>query len=225
MAQNPTVCPTSLDICRIRASRLNADGTYKVAANNHVVSDRALALDVKPEIKAGKNLELEGGCDSCVAVSYKGTDRLMRFNFTLQTTAIEAALIELLTGAPVNLDASVAPVAVGNQWPDQLDCSSPVQAPTALEVWTKAWAKDRQVDPPFQYYRWIWPMTFWQISNFKLESDFLVFQLDGYSRSNPNFGNAYGDWPAGITKVGNIGGFFLDTLQPIAVCGYSSSST
>lgn len=224
MPQNPTVCATSIQICKLRATRLNPDGSLKAGANGHVVSDKTMMLEVKPNVLSGEQKNMVSGCD-CLAVQYRGKDKLLHFDLTLHMTALEPALLELLTGAPLRTDLSTVPVAIGNEWPNQLDCSQPVQAATAIEVWTNAQVSDRQVDPPFQYYRWIWPSSYWQISNFNLENDFMQLTLDGYTKSNPNFANAYGDWPPGVTRYGPLGGFFLDSIQPIAVCGYSGGST
>lgn len=223
MPQNPVVCATSVEICKLRASRLNNDGTLKTGANNHVVSDKNMSLDVKTIVQAGTTSQLLGGCD-CISVSRRGQDKLLRFEFALSVMALEPAVLEILTGSPVQVDTSTVPVAIGNGFPNQLDCTVVPPAPSALEVWTNAWVSDRQVDPPFQYYRWVWPMTFWQWGDFKLENDFLVPVLNGFSRSNPNFGNAYSDWPAGVVQQ-RVGTYFLDTLQPAAVCGYSTFST
>lgn len=216
------ICPTSIHVCRARVTRLNADGSVAAAPNNHVVTTSIVSLEVQPEVLAGEAKQLVGGCD-CICVSYKGKDKLMRFNLTLQMCDVEPALVDILTGSGTLVNGSSE--LIGNSFPDQIDCSTSGQPATALEVWSDAWTEDRQVASPNQYIRWIFKMAFWQFDNWKLENDFMVPSFKGFTRQNPNFANAYVDYPAGVTTVGNLGGYFWDSAAPAAYCGYSSTST
>jgi hypothetical protein len=224
MAQATAICPGSIHICKARFTRLNSDGTFKGGANNHVVTDSIMSVDFTPEIKDGEAKEVLGGCD-CIDLSYKGFDKLLRFNLAFQLTKLNPALIELLTGSGVLVDTSTLPVPVGNVFPNQLSCSATPQPPVAVEFWTDAWTNDRQVDPPNRYIRWVFPMSFWQFDASKLENDFFLPAFKGFTRQNPNWANVYGDWPAGIAGSLIGGAYFWDNTQPTAFCGYSSQST
>lgn len=224
MAQATAICPGSIHVCKARFSRLNADGTFKGGANNHVVTDSILSVDFTPEIKAGDAKEIVAGCD-CIDLAYRGYDKLLRFNLGFQLSRINPALVELLTGAALISDTSTLPVPIGNVFPNQLACSSTPQPPVAVEFWTDAWINDRQVDPPARYIRWVFPMSFWQIDASTLANDFFLPTFKGFTRQNPNWANFYGDWPAGVAGSLVGGAYFWDTTQPGAACGYSSFST
>lgn len=224
MAQATAICPGSIHICKARFSRLNSDGTFKGGVNNHIVTDSLISVEFAPNIKAGDSKEIIGGCD-CIDLAYRGYDKLLRFDLKFQLTKLNPSLLELLLGASLLVDTSTAPVPVGNVWPNQLSCQSTPQPPVAAEFWTDAWQNDRQIDPPNRYIRWVFPMSFWQIDNSKLENDFFLPALQGFTRQNPNWANAYADWPAGIAGSFGGGAYFWDTTQPAASCTYSSLST
>lgn len=215
------ICGNSIHICAIRVTRLDSDGTVAAAPNNHVVSGNPMLLTVEPEIVEGDSKNLIGGCD-CINASYKGYNKLLRWNLTLQMVALEPALIEMITGASLQVNGTAEPVGV--QWPNQVLCSEPSQPPVALEAWTDLWVGDAQNPGAVRYIRWTFPMTFWQMDSFNLENDFLLPQFTGFSRTNSAFGDAYADLPAGVVASAT-GGFFYDDTIPTPVCGYSSSST
>lgn len=215
------ICGNSLHICFLRATRLDTDGSVAAAPNNHVVTGNPVILTAEPEILEGESKNLVGGCD-CLCASYKGYDKLLRWNLTLQFCALEPALIEILTGADLQVNGSAEPI--GNNWPNQLTCSAAVQPPVAIEAWSDLWVGDNVNQTGPQYIRWVWPMAFFQMDQFQLENDFMLPQMKGFSRTNGNFGDAYADLPAGVV-ASDTGGFFYDDSIPTPVCGYSSSST
>ena len=224
MAQATAICAGSLHICKARFTRLNSDGTFKSGANNHVVTDQIVSLDFTPAISAGASTEVISGCD-CIALSYRGFDKLLRLDLAFQLASLNPSLVELVTGSSLVVDASVIPVPIGNVFPNQLSCSNPTQPPVAVEVWSDAWQNDRAIDPPSRYVRWVFPMTFWQIDQSKLENNFFQPTYKGWTRQNPNWGNVYGDWPAGVTGPFTTSGYFWDTTQPASSCTYSTLST
>lgn len=220
MANN--ICPTPIHFCKARFTRLNVDGSVAASPNNHVVSQFPGSLQVDPDILQGDTKNIIGGCD-CLAVTYRGKDKLMRLNLTLTMTDVEPALFELLTGSPIVTSASGD--LIGNSFPVQTDCTQAGQPPVAIEAWSDNWIQDRQASSPYQYTRWMFRMSFWQWGAFTVENDFMQPQFSGYTRSNPGFtSTAYNDWPAGAV-INNIGGYFFDNTQPAAYCGYSPSST
>lgn len=179
-------------------------------------------ITAEPEVLEGEQKNLVGGCD-CLCATYKGYDKLLRWNLTIQFCALEPALIEILTGAALQVNGTAEPI--GNNWPNQLTCSSPTQPPVAIEAWSDLWVGDAQYSGASKYIRWVWPMAFFQIDQFNIENDFMLPQVKGFSRTNANFGNAYADFPTGVTASSTGGYFYDDGPLPTAVCGYSSSST
>lgn len=219
----PNLCPTPIHICRIRVTRLvEPTGAIASAPNNHVVSDRPMVLSITPEIEEGEDKTLIGGCD-CIAATYKGRDKLKRFTLELTQTAWEPALVEILTGAALLTNAATE--NIGNAWADQLSCSSTLNAPVALEAWQDMWIGDAQNSNP-RYVRWVFPMSYWQISDWTLENDFSMPKFSGYTRKNPAaWVNPYVDFPTGLTTLPGQGGYFWDNTVPAAYCGYSTTST
>lgn len=209
-------CLAAIHLCRVRATRLNANGTPMAGPNNVYVSDKPIQLGVTPVIEAGQDKTLVGGCD-CIVAEYRGTDKLKRFDFTLDLAVLEIGLLEMLLGSDVILDTGVP---IGQWWSEQaFQCSSAVQPNVALEGWQTGWATGGP-DVTWPYIHWVWPSTFWQIGAHTLQNDFLQPQVTGFSRSNSAWGTGiYGDQPE---AAGSLGGFFYSATIPAASCGYQS---
>jgi hypothetical protein len=214
------LCPSPIHLCRIRLTRLTSTGAIAAAPSNHYVSDKPMMLTIDPSLQEGEEKNLIGGCD-CVQASYRGPDKLLRYNLTLQMAALEPGLYEMLTGATILTNASTE--LIGASFPIQVSCSNPTQPPSALEAWQDLWVGDAQNANP-RYVRWIFPMTFWQMDTTTLENEFLQVQFKGYTRQNA-WANPYIDFPTGVASIGTQGAFFWDNVIPAAYCGYSTTST
>jgi hypothetical protein len=214
------LCPTPIHLCRIRVTRLSATGAIAAAPNNHYVSDKPMLMTIDPDVSEGEVKTLIGGCD-CAQATYRGYDKLLRFNLTLQMAALEPGLAEILTGA--TMLTNVATELVGNSFPIQNSCSLPTQPPSAIEAWQDMWIGDAQNANP-RYVRWTFPMAFWQMDTATLENDFLQVQYKGFTRANV-WANPYVDFPTGIASIGTNGAWFWDNAIPAAYCGYSPTST
>ena len=211
-------CLAALHLGRIRASRLDATGNPVAGPNNVVVSDKPITLNVTPVVEAGQDKTLTGGCD-CVIATYRGYDKLKRFDFELDTGVLEPALIEMLVGGTI-ISSGADPIGVW--WSDQsLQCGSTPQANVMFEAWQDAWETDHQ-HAVLPYIHWIWPSTYWQIGAHSLQNDFLQPKITGFSRGNTAIGDGiFGDLPA-LETIGPLGGFFYDDTIPTATCGYES---
>lgn len=211
------VCRAVIHLCRVRATRLDALGNPKAGPNNVYVTDKPISLGVTPVIEEGEDMTLVGGCD-CIVASYRGFDKLKRFDFELNLATLEPAMLEMLLGA--------AAISQGGQisgvwWPTTaFSCAGDVQPYVAFEGWQDAWEEDHQGDAPFQYVHWVWPGSRWQIGELTLGNEFAQPVLNGYSRGNPNWGlGIYGDLPE---SAGPLGGFFYSDTLPDAVCDYQT---
>lgn len=210
-------CLAAIHLCRVRATRLNPDGTPMAGPNNFVCSDVPIDLAVTPVIEAGKDSTLIGGCD-CIIATYRGFDKLKRFDFVLNFGKVDFPLMELMLGSQAITGSGGA--LIGQWWTENaFDCSTAAQPNTAFEGWQTGWDQDRQsVTEP--YLHWVWPSTFWQIAPHTLQNDFLQMQLNGFSRGNTAWGlGIYSDQPASAPA---LGGFFDSATIPAAVCGYQS---
>lgn len=211
-------CLAAIRFCRLRATRLNADGLPHNGPNNVYVTDKPVSLAITPVIEAGEDRTRIGGCD-CIVATYRGKDKLKWFDFALELAVWEPGLVELLTGATARLDGSDP---VGFDWSDQaFNCSGDVQPAVVLEGW-QVLQNQGSPDLTFPYMRWVWPMSFWQIGDYTLENDFAAPTLNGYSQPNSNWGlGIFGDLDVAIGPIGS--GFYTDTI-PDAACGWQTQS-
>lgn len=218
------ICPTSLHICRIRLTRLTSTGAVAAAPNNHVVSANPMQMTMEPEIQEGTSSILIGGCD-CPIVTYRGKDKLLRWNLTLQMGTLEPAMVEILTGGALLSNGSAEPI--GGNWPLQLTCTSTAQPDVAIEAWSENYIGDRP-NATYPYIRWVFPSSSWQWDTATLENDFQTPQFKGFTRTNTLWTNPYVDLPTGVTSSGGAigsGTWFFDSTIPTPVCGYSTFST
>lgn len=211
-------CLAAIHLCRIRVTRLDSTGHPVAGPNNVYVSDKPISLGITPVIEAGQDRTLVGGCD-CIVATYRGYDKLKRFDFQLDLGKIEPGLLEMLTGSAVILSGADP---IGNWFDDQqFQCSGPPSPNVAFEAWQDLWLDDAQ-DPTFPYLHWIWPSSYWQIGPETLQNDFLQPRLTGFSRGNSVWGTGiYGDQPEAAQP---LGGYFYASSIPSPGCGYQSHS-
>ncbi len=212
-----TECLAAIHLCRVRATRLNPDGTPMGGPNNFIVSAVPIQLQVTPVLEPGKDSTLVGGCD-CIVATYRGYDKLKRFDFTLDWGQVDFPLMELMLGSTAIAGSGGA--IIGQWWNENaFACASPAQPNVAFEGWQDNWDEDRQsVTEP--YLHWIWPSTYWQIAPHTLQNDFLNMQFVGFSRGNTAWGaGIYGDQPEASPA---LGGFFDSATRPEPLCGYQT---
>ena len=141
MPQAVAACGSLIHICSLRVTRLDAQGNVLNESNNSYVTNNVVSIQVNPVIEAGLDSTQVGGCD-CIIASYKGTDKLKRFEFQLELPTFEPALIEMLTGATLITDESTIPIAIGDAWPKQLSCDDTPAPNVAVEWWSDLWTDD-----------------------------------------------------------------------------------
>ena len=222
MAQALASCGSLIHVCALRVTRLDSQGNVVATDNNSYVTNNVTSVEVDPDIEAGLDSTLVGGCD-CIIASYKGTDKLKRFNFNLNLPTFEPALLEMMIGAVLIEDTSDIPVPIGIGWPNQLSCDDVQQPNVAVEWWGDLWTDDAP-DPEWPYFHAIYPASRWQIGRQVAQNDFAQPQLTGFTRTNTLFGNPYGDLPAPVAAdFLDQGGIFLTTTAPpTAECGYQT---
>ncbi len=212
-------CLASIHLCRIRATRLDATGNPVAGPNNTYISDKPISLQVTPVIEAGADRTLIGGCD-CIIATYRGYDKLKRFDFQFDDGELEPALMELMLGSQA---ITVSGDVRGQWWSENaFDCSTAAQPNICFEAWQDAWDQDRQ-NAALPYLHWIWPSTYWQIGPHTLQNDFNQPQITGFSRGNSQWGlGIFGDLPEAAQPLGGF--FFTATVPPTAACGYQSQA-
>lgn len=210
------ICDAAIHLCAVRVTRLDQLGNPEAGPNNVYVSGSAIMLQVTPQIEAGEDKTLVGGCD-CIVASYRGYDKLKRFDLEFDMALLEPGLLEMMIGADSIVDAGSP---IGLWWPSQLSCAEPAQPNVCFEGWQTLWDDDHAASSPYQYVHWIWPSTHWQIGAHSLQNDFNQPKVTGFSRGNPNWGlGIFGDLPE---AAGDLGGWFYDDSIPTAECGWQT---
>lgn len=204
-------CGVSLHVCNIRITVLDEVGNVADLDDNFYVTGKATSVQVTPTIETGADITLTGGCD-CVVASYRGTDKLKRFEFEMNIATLEPAMVAMMVGGTILVDGADD---VGVAWPSALECGD-VEPAVAFEFWTDHWNGDAQ-DPDYPYIHHIYPQTRWQIGQQQYQNDFAQPTLTGFSRQNLVWGNGpYNDGPG--APVPNGGWFYSDVVPPTPVC-------
>lgn len=176
-------CGVPLGLCAARLTRLLTTGCVAPSPDNSFVTTELISLTLTPVVEDGADITLTGGCD-CVIASYRGTDKLKRFEFTITNPKLSPAMYEMMLGGSIILDGTDP---VGTIWPAELECGDE-QAAVALEFWVKHWNGDAQ-DPTYPWIHHVYPQTLWQIGDQEFQNDFAQPTLNGFSRKNDCWGN------------------------------------
>lgn len=213
-------CASTYQICAVRATRLETDGTVSPDADNVYIVNDILQLQLTPNIREGEDREMVGGC-GCVIASASDDDSFRRFDLELQAGRLEPGLIEILTGATVIEDTDGPLGVLGGA---KRACGTP-QPRVAFEAWSKRWTADDEWDPTWPWWHWLWVATKWQLGQNTLQPDFGPVVLTGKSGVNTAWGTGpYGDQPADATD--NQWGVWADAGSlPQATCDYSQVGT
>lgn len=211
-------CASTVEICAVRATRLDADGTPAAAPNNVYIVQDVIQLQFNPNITQGQTRTMAGGC-GCDIATKDEDDTFVRFDLELQAGRIEPGLLEMLLGTAVIADSTDL---IGAHFPTKLACG---EAPTrvALEAWSKRWLPTDEQDPVYPWIHWLWTATAWTLGQNTLQGDFGPIVLTGKSRANSSWGTGpYGDQPEAATGHGM---FWFDAGDlPAATCDYSDVS-
>ncbi len=213
-------CLAAIHLCAIRVTRLDSVGNPEEGPNNSYVSDKPIQLGMTPVIEAGADRTLVGGCD-CLVATYRGYDKLKRFDLELDLGLLEPGLIEMLIGADVIMGGTADADVIGDWWPSAqtFQCATPAQNNVCFEAWQDGWTDDAQ-DPTNPYIHWIFPSSYWQIAAQTLQNDFLQPKITGFTRGNSVWGEGvYGDLPEAAQP---LGGWFYTNERPSAECGYQT---
>lgn len=221
--QNPEICATPLHVCRFRATRLNADGSVAAGPDNVYVSDNMISIQRSPNILTGLESDLISGC-GCIVATRKDPDRLRRYDFVINQSALEPALLEMMLGAELIEDTSTLPVPIGVWHPNQIGCEF-VPTYLAIEFWVDAWNLDAP-DPDWPYIHFLYPRTTWQEGPQTYANEFTQPVVNGFTRSNAEWGEGpYGDMPEAIPDDVPGGWWYDQAAPPTAECGYQTVTT
>jgi hypothetical protein len=205
----------------MRLTRLDSTtGCVDGTSDNSFVTTELISLQLTPVVEAGADTTLTGGCD-CVIASYRGTDKLKRWEFTITSPKLSPAMYEMMIGGMIIADGADP---VGTAWPGEAACGVD-QAAVALEFWVKHWNGSAQ-DATYPWIHHVYPQTLWQIGQQQFQNDFAQPTLTGFSRANTCWNDGpYGDGPAaeyGFAGDIEYGTFYYTDTEPPAdtACDY-----
>lgn len=211
----PLECASTVQICAIRATRLDDTGAPSSDTNNVYVVNDVLQLQFNPNIREGETREMRGGC-GCNIATFDEEDEFRRFDLQLDAGRIEPGLLEMMLGTAVILDSTNL---IGFHFPTKLACG--VARPrVALEAWSKRWLDTDEQDSVYPWIHWLWTSTAWTLGQNTLQADFGPIVLTGKSRANSAWDvGPYGDQPEAATGHGLA--WFDSGDLPTATCDYS----
>lgn len=206
-------CPSLVQACAIRVSRLDASGVPAPGANNMIVTDALTQLAITPVIEAGDEFKVKNACGA-LCINVKDCDRLARLDLSLGLCKQDPQLQELLTDGVVLTSGG----AVGYGFPriGEAHCPNGV----SVEVWAKRYDIGGSLDPAFPYEWFVLPKTFWQWDTRTFANGPIEVQLKGFAVENDNwYDGPTNNWPVASDRV--LQSIPTNSL-PTVKCGYTA---
>ena len=209
----PVNCGGTVNICRVRVTRVDAAGNVQGTSGNQYVTDNVTEVTLSPNIETGDTVSQKNGC-GCSVIRYKVNDIFNWFEFSFTEAALEPELIALLTGANTIEDGADV---VGMAFQGALACDEDEPA-VAFEFWTKHIVGSGQ-DGAFPWIHWVFPKTVWVLGDNTFNEGVGLPVLNGFSRTNSNWGDGpYGDGPPDGQDISEGGFWKTDVEPPAASC-------
>jgi hypothetical protein len=187
-----------------------------IAGSNAYVTDQALTVTVTPNIEAGNAITVRNGC-GCKTASFKFPDTFNWWEFSFSNTALEPEMEAFMLGAETIDDGADV---VGLAYPGALACDEAEPA-VAFEFWTKHIVGSGQ-DATHPWVHFVYPMTIWQVGDNTFEAGEATPTLNGFSRTNTNWGDGpYGDGPPDGQDISEGGYWKTADEPPTASCAAS----
>jgi hypothetical protein len=205
-------CGVSFGICRLRVTKVDAQGNA-VAGNNTYVTDNVTQVTLTPNIETGNTFSQRNGC-GCSVARFRANDIFNWFEFSFQNAALEPELLALLFNAETVVDGADV---LGMAFQGALDCDEAEPA-VALEFWTQHVVGSGQ-DGVHPWIHWVFPKTVWQMGDNTFEEGIALFTVNGFSRTNTQWGaGPYGDGPPDDQDIREGGWWKTDVDPPAADC-------
>jgi len=206
-------CGVSFGLCRTRVTLLDANGNVSGTADNSYVTDNALSISLTPNIETGNTFSARNGC-GCSVARFKANDTFNWFEFTFANTALEPQMMAMMLGSNTIVDGADV---VGLAFQGSLACDE-AEPSVALEFWTKHIVGSGQ-DATYPWVHWVFPKTVWSLADNTFEEDIAQPTLNGFSRTNSNWGDGpYGDGPPDSEDISDGGWWKTDVEPPAASC-------
>jgi hypothetical protein len=205
-------CGVSFGLCAVRITRVDSAGNV-IAGTNAYVTDNPIQITLTPNIETGNTVSVRNGC-GCSVARFKFPDTFNWFEFSFNKAALEPSMEAFLLGAETIVDGADV---VGIAFPSTLDCDAD-EPSVALEYWTKHVVGSGQ-DGTYPWIHWVFPSTSWSLADNTFGEDATQVSLNGFSRTNTNWGEGpYGDGPPDSQDIRDGGYWKTDVDPPTAAC-------
>ena len=187
-------CYQSLDLCAIRASLLEADGTRTGAlANGSAYNVRPISLTSSANITTGDTIEQRDGCGN-ICATITDPDVLTGYSLVLTLCQFDYELLSILTGGELLLEPD------GDVIGFEAPLSSATSIPVEFNAWSKNYSGSSQVGTPYAWKHHVWPFVKWTLGDINLQRGVLNVVVNGTASENANLGGgSFNDLPgAGI---------------------------
>jgi hypothetical protein len=206
-------CGVSFGLCAVRITLVDAEGNVSGTTDNSYVSDKPISISLTPNIETGNTFSVRNGC-GCSVARFKANDTFNWFEFSFASAALEPAMVAMMLGAETVVDGSDV---VGLAFPTALACDEDEPA-VALEFWTKHIVGSGQ-DGTHPWIHWVFPKTVWQLGDNTFEEGIAQPALNGFSRTNTQWGEGpYGDGPPDDQDIREGGWWKTAVDPPSAAC-------
>lgn len=207
------LCGSTVNICRVRVTLLDANGNVSGTTNNNYVTDNVTEVTLSPNVTTGDTITQKNGC-GCKVVGFKVNDIFNFFDFSFTDAALEPALIAMMTGsAQITNGGDI----VGMAFQGALDCSEAAPS-VAFEFWTQHFVGSG-ADGTYPWIHWVFPRTLWTLGDNTLAEGVGLPVLNGHSSTNTNWGDGpYGDGPPDGEDISEGGFWKTATVPPTAAC-------
>lgn len=219
-------CWSSTEICAFRVLRLDATGALVTDSSNGYVSGSIVEFSVRRNIDRGDQKTYKSATN-CICAYKRNQDRLLNLEFTMKLCPLlDPELNEILGGDSVITSGGKS---IGGASEDVIgtctSCSTTAtpDGTVSVELYTKAWASNRQasLSGANQFWRWVFPRVQWTMGDLSFNNEIMQLDFTGYSIENPSWGTGPTSDPTS-TAVTRPYHYELTDALPTITCGYAT---
>lgn len=184
-------CYTSADLCAVRISVLNEDGTPIFSNTDGSAYDMTpVSLQISPTSSTGDTFEQRDGCGN-IRFTRTNPDTNTGADLTLQIVNIDHEFIARALGTSIIVDGSAENIGVAY--------GTATGAPVEFHAWAKAFSDSSPVASPRTYVHHVFPYVTWTVGQQTLQQNARLITLNGTATSSSTIGDGgFGDIPETI---------------------------
>jgi hypothetical protein len=212
-------CLTPVDVCALRITALDDNGTPLVGASSAVVRS-LVQIQRSTTVSTGSSFEQRNGCGD-ICASKIGVDSITGVALELQLCQYDFALAALLLGVdPILGNVFSASQPIGIDLP-----SSTAATPNGVcvEAWSKAMDGSEQAASALSnlvWIHWVWPKVTWVPGNTTIAEGVILTTFTGKGVENSQiFDGPFDDFPA---QPQGAEMQFYDENIPDVTCAYAT---